>query len=274
MAGRGKEQEGSLSRYHVPNLERAVKILELLAQNRSGLSILEIATKLGFPTNSVFRITATLFNAGYVKRDAETKRFSLSRRLLALGYASIYDANIVELALDPMRSLRDAMNESVILTTLLEEDGVALAQVPTSRSIRLVVDPGTRFELHCAAPGKALLAFLPAAEAARLMKRLPLTRFTQRTIGSASQLAEELRRVRECGYATDLEECLPGVHCVAAPVFDEHRYPAAAIHVTAPSDRLAGAVLQRAAEQVRECAAHVSRKLGYGFCDGILAKAV
>jgi DNA-binding IclR family transcriptional regulator len=273
MAGRKKGKDEDLGRYQVPNLERAIKILELLARNRAGLNIMEIATQLGYPNNSVFRITATLLNAGYVRRDPETKRFSLSRRILALGYASIHDANIIELAIDSMRQLRDATTESVILTTLMETEGVAMAQVPTSRTIRLVVDPGTRFELHCAAPGKAMLAFLPEAEADKLIPRLSFTRFTQRTITSVNDLRTELERVREAGHAVDLAECLPGVHCVAAPVFDELGYPIAAIHVTGPSDRLTRQAVGKMAAQVKECALQVSQKLGYGFADDILAKS-
>lgn len=267
-----KDKDENLSRYHVPNLERAIRILELLAQHRTGLNILEIATRLRYPTNSVFRITATLFNTGYVRRDPETKRFSLSRRLLALGYASIHDANIVEVALDPMRRLRDATTESVILTTLVDNQGVAMAQVPTTRTIRLVVDPGTRFELHCAAPGKAMLAFLPEAEARRIIAGLSFTRLTGRTITDASALSAELHSVRERGYATDVAECLPGVHCVAAPVFDEHGYPIAAIHVTGPSDRFSAKAMRKMAEEVKECARQISQRLGFGFCKDILVK--
>jgi DNA-binding IclR family transcriptional regulator len=273
MADQEKGKNEDLGRYQVPNLERAIKILELLAHNRAGLNIMEIATELGYPNNSVFRITATLLNAGYVRRDAETKRFSLSRRLLALGYASIHDANIIELAIDPMRRLRDATTESVILTTLMETEGVAMAQVSTTRTIRLVVDPGTRFELHCAAPGKAILAFLPKSESNKLIRRLPFTRFTERTITSVSGLEAELERVRESGHAVDLAECLPGVHCVAAPVFDETGYPIAAIHVTGPSDRLSKQAIEEVAAQVMKCTQQVSQKLGYGFADDLLAKS-
>ena len=274
MATQKNGKEEDLGRYQVPNLERAIKILELLAKNRAGLNIMEIATELGYPNNSVFRITATLLNSGYVRRDPETKRFSLSRRILALGYASIHDANIVELAMDSMRQLRDVTSESVILTTLMDTEGVAMAQVSTPRTIRLVVDPGTRFELHCAAPGKAILAFMPKTESDRLITQLTFKRYTERTITTASKLGKELDRVREAGHALDLAECLPGVHCVAAPVFDEIGYPIAAVHVTGPSDRLTEqAIEEKVAAQVKECALQVSRKLGYGFADEILAKS-
>ena len=77
----------------------------------------------------------------------------------------------------------------------------------------------------------------------------------------------DLERVRESGHAVDLAECLPGVHCVAAPIFDEHGYPVAAVHVTGPSDRLSRQTIPKMAAQVRACAEQISRKLGSGFTD-------
>ena len=75
--------------YQVPALERALSILELLAQHSEGIRMREIADRLGLPSNSVFRITGTLEDRGYLIRDGEDMRYRLSRKLLALGYAAV-----------------------------------------------------------------------------------------------------------------------------------------------------------------------------------------
>ena len=68
-----KTEESALSNYHVPNLTRALRIMELLADESTGLTTAQITEKLSIPRNSVFRVTATLLENGYLVRDEETK---------------------------------------------------------------------------------------------------------------------------------------------------------------------------------------------------------
>ncbi len=85
-------ESDNLKRYHVPNLERAIGIFELLACHAEGLSMSKIAGFLEIPHNSIYRITSTLVSHKYLMRDDHAKRFRLSRKFLALGYASINES--------------------------------------------------------------------------------------------------------------------------------------------------------------------------------------
>jgi len=250
-------------RYHVPNLERGMAIMEFLARHPDGLSMAEIAQSLELPENSVFRITMTLANLGYLLRDPKTKRFTLSRKLLALGYAAVSEHSLVEESLESMRSLRDATKETVLLNTMLDDDGVVLEQVSGIHPFRFAVDPGTRFHLHAGAPGKAMLAWLPDWELNAILGRLKLVRLTPYTITQKRAFRGELDKIRQCGYAIDAEECFEGVHCVAAPIFNQHGYPIAAIHLTGPQARLAAEDFPATGELVRRHADEISRRFGY-----------
>jgi len=55
------------------------------------------------------------------------------------------------------------------------------------------------------------------------------------------KLAGELARIRERGYALDIEESELGVRCVAFPVFVGRPVPQAAVSISAPQDRLSDA---------------------------------
>ena len=66
-------------RYHVPNLDRALRILEFLAAEPKGCGISQIARRLELPKNSVYRIVSTLFARDYLRRDPVAKTFTLSR---------------------------------------------------------------------------------------------------------------------------------------------------------------------------------------------------
>jgi DNA-binding IclR family transcriptional regulator len=260
---RPRTRENGDADYHVPNLERALVILEFLAEN-PGAGVSRIAEALRLPKNIVFRICMSLLRHGYLLRDDATKVFHLSRKLLALGYAATNRHTVVENAIDVMRELRDLTKETVLLGTLVGTEGVVLEQVFGLHPFKFMVDAGTRFSLHTSAPGKALLAFLPEAEREEVLRSLKLTRYTDRTITTLSALREELGEVRALGYALDRAEEIEGCHCVGAAVLDPHNHPVASIWMTGPSNRVPLASFPVLGRQVKAHADRISSRLGNG----------
>jgi len=255
--------ENGDSDYHVPNLERALVVMEYLAGS-PGAGVSRIAEDLRLPKNSVFRISMSLLRHGYVLRDETTKGFCLSRKFLELGYAATNKHTVVENSIDVMRELRDATKETVLLGTLLSTEGVVLEQVFGLHPFKFMVDAGTRFSLHTSAPGKVLLAFLPDGEREHVLGSLKLVRYTERTITTMPALLRELQEVRELGYGVDRAEEIEGCHCVGAPVLDAHGYPAASIWMTGPSNRVPLSSFPALGRMVREHAARISGRLGSG----------
>ena len=191
--------DSSAAQYQVPNLGRALTILELLAAQPSGLTLADITRSLGFPKNSVFRVCMTLCERGYLLRDEQTRTFTLSRRLLVMGHQMLSEKPIVPTAIDVMRACRDAVRETVLIGTIVETHCVVLEQVLGTHPFKFSIDTGTRLPLHVSAPGKAILAYLPERERADLVSRLELVRFNERTITSRTALRSELQSVREAG---------------------------------------------------------------------------
>jgi DNA-binding IclR family transcriptional regulator len=262
-----RETEEGLSRYHVPNLERALEVLETLAQQRGGMTAAELVEALEVPKNSVFRITMTLLNRGYLRRDEVTKRFSLSQKLISLGYAAVAVPELREVALEVMRSLRDRTRETVLLGTLVEDQGVVLEQIASPEPVKFLVDAGTRFPIHTSAPGKVILAFLPDDEREAIIQRLNLTRFNDRTITTQQLFRDELQRARSAGYAVDRGEEMDGVHCLSAPILDYHGTPVAAVWVTGPSFRLKESQFPSLAEVLIDHARQISSRLGFSVTE-------
>ena len=251
------------SRYHVPNLERALEIMELLTEHPEGLTTTEITDLLHVPRNSVFRITATLQNYGYLNRQEDSKAFQLSQKLLTLGYSAITDQTLIEKALDPMRKLRDRFKETVPLGILHGTEGLIVEEMQGTHSFRFVLEPGKTFHLHTAAPGKALVAFLPEDERGSLIKKLDYKVFNDRTVKNAGQFMEILKIVQQKGYAVDMAEEIEGMHCIGAPIFNRHAYPVAAIWITGPSHRIKESDIETIADEVKRTALLISRSLGF-----------
>ncbi len=251
------------SRYHVPNLSRALQIVEHLAGAAGRLGVSELAEELRLPKNSVFRILATLTDFGYVQRDEASKKFQLSCKLLSLGYAAIGGSDLVSGSLGVLRRLRDQTEETTMMGMLTGDEGIVLEQVPSRLPIKFLVDVGTRFPLHTAAPAKAMLAFLGEDEREDLLGRIDFTRFNRRTLCTQAALREDLRRVRQRGWSIDEAEQIEGLHCVGAPVMNHWGYPVAAVWVTGPSQRLTQRDFPRIGKLVKAGAMEISKRLGY-----------
>jgi IclR family acetate operon transcriptional repressor len=253
----------ALSRYRVPVLDRTLDVLETLADRPEGMTLTGLTEALRIPKNTVFRIATTLSLRGYVDRDDATKRYRVSRKLLAVSHAAIGATRLLEAAGPVLRALRDATGETALLGTLSGSRGIVLDQVPSSQPVKVVVEVGHAFPLHTAAPAKAILAFLPDEACRSLVADIRFTRHTARTVTSARALLRELAAVRKRGYAVDRREESEAYACAAAPVFDRAGDVVAAVWVSGPSDRVTTARLPALGRQVAAAAQTLSAALGH-----------
>jgi DNA-binding IclR family transcriptional regulator len=251
------------SKYNVPNLERGLKMLELLLEHPEGMQQTEIAARMGCAKTSVYRISMTLMEYGYVVRDEESKTLRLSRKLVGMGSRALGEEDLLGVSVEVMKDLRDKLGETVLIGTLVERELVVLAQALGSHHFKFSVDLGSRLPLHAAAPGKAILAWLPARERDEIIRQLSFNRFNERTICDVEQFVRELEQAAAVGYAVDHGEQLSGIHCVAAPVFNRHGYPLASVWTTGPNDRLQRSDFPAVGALVAEHARSISARLGY-----------
>ena len=252
-------------KYNVPGLDRALTIIELLNEKPAGLSVNEISTELKFPVNSVYRIMSTLERRNYVVKRTGESGYVLSEKLLGLATPVVGDASFIENAIPHMRALRDATKESMLAGVMLEEQGVVLEQVEGLHNFSFKVNPGLRFPLHTAAPGKAFLAHFGMAQREEIVKGLNLKKFTPNTITSQKALLEEVERVAQLGYGVDREEEMEGQVCVGSAVLNRNAELAGAIWLVAPASRLPKSEIPRIGLLVKETADKISTSLGCVF---------
>lgn len=247
----------------MPNLHRALDVIELLTQHPSGLSLAELQEALGVPKSSLFRITASLVERGYLAKNESCNSFCLCRKLLHIGLATLSEKSLIETSLDHMRALRDELKETVLLGTLDDEEVVLLEQTIGKYPFTFILSPGKRINLHASAPGKSILAFMPEYESKAIVDRIRFEAFNPNTITKREDYESELASVKEQGYSFDRAEEYEGVHCVGAPIFNQHGYPIASIWVTAPSARMKKANLDAVGEKIRRAALAISTQFGY-----------
>lgn len=258
----------SRNNYHVPNLDRALQIIEELSRRPQGLTQKDLIGRLKVAKNSIYRITMTLVDDGILARDEESRRFFLTRKLMILGATAMGDQDLVDKAGPVMHELRDKVSLTVLLGVFEGAEGVVIEQAVGGSPYKFAVDLGTRFSFHASAPGKAYLAFLPGPKVEAILRRLPLTAYNDRTICTRQGLRAAFAKIRRVGYAVDWAEMYEGCHCVGTVIQDHRDMPIAAIWVTGPSISLPKSRFAKIGALVKEHAARISAKFGHGLKKG------
>ncbi len=250
-------------RYNVPNVERALVIMEHLARESHGLGVSDLSDQLDIPKNSVFRIVSTLTANGYLKRDEASKQYVLGSKLLTLGYAAVHEGHLVEKSADVMRQVRDESDETTVVGILDSTEGVVLEQELSRQQVKVTLSVGSRFPLHTAAPGKAMLAALPEEEWLSVLDRIEYPRFTANTITSKQAMRAEVEAAAATGYAVDDCEHNDGIRCVGAAVLNQRQTVVGGLWITGPASRISPEDFPRLGEIVRAGALRISRRFGF-----------
>lgn len=249
--------------YDVPSLKLGIAILEYVSSYPHGRLISEIGEALKTPMSSIYRIVMVLEELGYLKRDAEDKRICLTTEMLRIGQRAITEKSLVEESLDVMRGLRDQVTDTVLIGIREGLEVIVLEEAQGSRMFHFVSKLGFRLNLHCSAPGKAILAFLPEEEREMCLKKMKLVRYNSRTIVSCERLRDELLGAHRLGWALDRAEQFDGVYCIGAPVFDRTGYPVAAIWVTGLLMDIEENKIPEIGRKVRSAADSISGRMGW-----------
>lgn len=249
--------------YSVPNLEKGIAVLECLAFHPEGLSMKKLKSQLNVPQTSIYRILSTLLRLGYLQFDEKAREYKLSSKLLTLGFASLNEHNLLEIVLPYLREIRDIVKETVCFGVLGSEKGVFIEQAQGHHTFRFVLSPGKAFELHCSAPGKAIMAYLPEVMRDRYLSLMKFEKFNERTITDRETYVKELDRVVKMGYSLDNEEELSGVVCVGVPILNYKGLPCGTIWIPGPKDRLTSSVIAAYSQHLKKIAQEISERLGY-----------
>ena len=147
----------------------------------------------------------------------------------------------------------------------LTSDGLSVVyidKVESDHIIRYAAGVGDRRPLHATSSGKVILAFLPADACDEILRVLPLTRHTDRTVTSPQALRASLDEIRRVGVSVSVDEVVRGVSGVSAPIVDGHEHIVGACTIGGPTDRMRPRLRQFATE-VKGTARAISALLGH-----------
>jgi DNA-binding IclR family transcriptional regulator len=201
----------------VQAIARAARILGALEAAPGGLSLAQIAQRVGLPRSTVHRIVRALTSERFLVPVSAAGGVRLGPRLAGLASAAL--GELRQQIRPHLERLSHEVNETVDLAVLDRDRVVFIDQVAAPQRLQAVSAVGARFPAHCTANGKALLAEL-APEQVEALLPARLERLTRRTITSRLKLARELEQIRAEGVAFDREEHSEGICAVGKTVAD------------------------------------------------------
>ncbi|WZL72933.1 IclR family transcriptional regulator [Clostridiaceae bacterium 35-E11] len=237
---------------------KAMEIMELLASSNEEIGATEISQKLNYGVSATYHLLATLKLCKMIEQNTRTKKYRLGIKLWKIGKMAREQNPLAPLIQPYLKKLRELTDETANLTILDNGEIVYIAQDESTRLVRMFTKIGARIPLHCSAAGKVLLAYQPKEKQDAVIATLKFEKFTDQTVTDPERLTQELKMIRESGYAFDNEERELGVSCVAAPIFDLDGEAIAAISISGPSERFSLSNREHFIEHVLEITKEVS----------------
>lgn len=225
-------------------MTRALAILDLIAVTDQPVTLSTISRRLDVPKSSALSFLKALVTAEFAEVN-DHGEYTLGVHSFELGAAYLRTTTPLRAAERQLQTLTDTLGVTSHFAILDGDDVVYLAKHdPPGLGFRLASGLGARLPAQITAVGKAQLAHVAANGTTR----------------ADAPLADELRQVREDGYAIDEGLTAVGIRCIASPVFDSAQC-CGAIGVSYPMDN--GADWRNVVEAVTAAAERASNQLGH-----------
>ena len=191
----------------------AAQILEALAGSGGPVRLADLSRQLGMPRARIHRYLKSLRELGYVSQERNGERYWLGTRLFHLGQAAMEQFEITRIAERPMHELRDAVGQTVVLSTPVNGEALVVAAVESENVVKISVRTGVRLAVPNSAQGRIALAYAPSAIQDRVLGNL--------TSETRAETEPRLEIIRRRLYEFSSGEMLGGINVLAAPLLGD-----------------------------------------------------
>ena len=236
------------------------RVLEYLCQEGPAKAV-TMSNALDLNKSSVHRFLNTLMEMGYVVQDPDSNLYSAGLKIYEMGVQVKNRLGISRIAAPILRRLQVEVNEAVNLGVLQNNEMLTLERfTPDDMSVKIVVK--SKLPAYCTALGKILLAYLDEESLESYFAETELIALTERTVTDPARFRQMIAEIRAAGIAVDNRELDDNILSIATPVRDENGTVIAGMSVTASPQRLSGAKLENAKEQLLSATRELCCALG------------
>jgi IclR family pca regulon transcriptional regulator len=217
---------------YVQSLDRGLAVIRAFDAEHAAMSLSEVAARAKLSRAVARRLLMTLEYLGFVRRQG--RQFSLTPRILDLGFSYLSSLNVAMLAQPFMEEVTRSTDESCSLAVLDEYDIVYVQRVAVRKVMTITLAIGARLPAFCTSMGRVLLGGLADESLDRWLRGLRTHAWTRLTLTELSGLRSAVQRARAQGYAYVEQELQEGLCSLAVPVRDGRGHIVAALNTGMP----------------------------------------
>ncbi|HVZ44931.1 MAG TPA: IclR family transcriptional regulator [Ramlibacter sp.] len=240
---------------------RVLEIMEFIAEKPAGCTHTTLAQQLKIPKSSLTVLLQDLVSKGYLQRHPETAVFTVGVQVLWLANSYLRNLNLVRIGQPLVAQVFTALAQFAFMGVPQGREYVIVCTESLPSIFAHTLQVGQRGPLYCSAVGRAMLAFMPAAQVDDILSG-PRPAVTSRTRTSLREAKAAVERTRATGIGYADEESIAGVLGWAAPVFGANGQPVAAIGVGIPTGEYKASLLPRIERTLKAAARAMSEQLG------------
>lgn len=244
------------------SVTNALRILRSFSMDEPELRVSDLAVSLGLSKSTVSRLLSTLAHEDFVIKNPETSRYRLGLSVLALSGAATSSLEIHREAQHILFELVKELGETAHICVLEGMDTLYLHKVECKHPVRILTHYGKRNPAYCTSSGKVLLAYQSEDFIERMLEN-GLKSVTKYTTTNPNEFRENLKAIRDQGFAFSKNELLEGVVSIAAPVRDYSGKVIAAITVVGPVERIQPYKIRPYAKKIISASLEISDRLGF-----------
>lgn len=250
------------SPYHIEALARGLEVLSLFSREHPTLAMSEVVELSGLSKATAYRVLSTLENTGFLRRDAKTKRYQPSLKVLTLGFTAINNLDVRQIARPHLEQLSQELDLTTSLAVLDDMWVIYVDRVRNRAIVGVLLGLGDRIPANCSSMGKVMLAHLSSEELDSRLNNADFKPCTSISIISSETFREELMKVKEQGYALNNSELFGGLRAVAAPIFNSEQQVIAAVNASGSHDEVSEERLfQELPAKIKKTARAISKAL-------------
>lgn len=246
------------------SLDKVVEILDCFSNEQPELGVTEIANKLEMYKSTIFRILKNMERNGLISQNQHNLKYRLGFKLLELGNIVLTGLQIRHIALPKMQELNNATRETITLNVVENNMRVCIEKLDSPEPVRnFDQSVGGRNPLYLGAAGKVLFAYLPDQQIELILSQKKREKTILGYEVSAETLREQIKQIRQQGFASFSNERSKGAASVAAPICNHEGEVVAGISLSGPEYRFVGERLESLTQDVISAAEEISARLGW-----------
>lgn len=254
------------SRRGIQSIEIGGRLLTALVDEGAPMTLGDLAKKAGMPSAKAHPYLVSFGSFGLVEQNPLTGRYELGPFALQLGLISLHLLDPVRIAIPAITQLAADIDQTIGLAVLGNRGPTIVYISESSYPIHVNMRTGTVMSIQATATGRVFAAFLPPKQVERMIEQERRSGVAG-DFGAVDMKADALDKIladiRKRGMARVEGNPIPGINAICAPVFEHTGAIRLGITAIGPAGSFDVSWDGEKARKIRECAEHVSGRLGY-----------